>query len=581
MCFAERKERLILGQSPKGCQSPNVKNLVEIAPDTPSRRATFTVTQSAFEKKDTDVNEEKENEEAVHNVIINRETFNVEKSASTSSSSSSEGSDGENKAKRAEKDENENGKLTDKESVSFESTGSGKISDIIRDEDVSIEGNTFHESEIRLSSSPIKWLIGYERFTSSKYKRELHPGQVVLNGQVKHEFIPYPSFDNTDTFLNMEMSTANKIASQDESLSFDSAASSLFTITREEKFYPNLEPVREMSDALATPKAISSESKTLTNETCAATPLPTENGWINAVKGAEDVNLSITRAEKFLPDLESVKETSDVLETPKAYQSKTLINETCGATPLPVGKGTWEEDNEDGEKLRVEVARTLEKDLTHVDMSIDAFHKTGHSFDFPNQPCNTGCVDSDETYAHPSTKAPVHSSCKDESIIDHNAQAPKTGSDHEGHAMEVGEELPVTSTASNSHSPLGAIAGLEVNEPFDNRDENEVPDLKERLLAFNAYDNSTVKEESSFALMRTPKKATFTQSKDAKDFKNTRKKEGEKTVPSRYMNASVKKGRDSLAKSGKTQKQAKNELNVIDAKFKGVNLPQKRKVEKG
>ena len=121
------------------------------------------------------------------------------------------------------------------------------------DENSVVIGNTFHESEIRLSSSPIKW---YERSKLSLHSNnDLHPGQVVMNGEVKHAFIPYPSFDNTDTFWNMEMSTANKHKPppQDESLSFGSAASSLFTITREEKFSSVLEPVNEFTSVYATP----------------------------------------------------------------------------------------------------------------------------------------------------------------------------------------------------------------------------------------------------------------------------------------------------------------------------------------
>ena len=571
-----------------------MKNLVEIAPDTPTRRSTFTVTESAFEKNEGQEMqcEEKENV-SVPNHTVNRDTFNVERNNVTDEK------DGERKRKTVMIPTHGNGQKLDFKAVSFASKTS--------DDDLSMEGNTFHESEIRLSSSPIKWCVGYERFTSSKYKHELHPGQVVLNGEVKHEFIPYPSFDNTDTFLNIEMSTSGKHKCQqpDESLSFDSAASSLFTITCEEKFNPNLESVKESGDLLATPKASELESKTLTNDTCAATPQPNENGtWIRAVKEAEDVSFAVTREEKFCPILEpvkeysnvfktpkgfesesktltndtcaftplltgngtfvnqlgnntgSVKENHDVPETPRAYHSKTLTNESCGKTPVPAEQGTWvQEDGMSGDNDQTTNMRKVETSSTDAIWSLDEALEKEKSEDKAK---SDNCHDAQKS---PTRSIQTEASDKEreirQNIILGNDDI-SVCKDILGHGVDRQSEKGVHAKDSMIDSTKG---------PESLKEESRV-EVK----------------ESSYIVRHTAKKTDFTQKQRApKELKSMKKKEGEKIVQSRYMNtnATNKKLLQIKQKEESAKKQPKKDGNVIDAKFKGVSLPQKRRGETG
>lgn len=507
MKVLKAKERLAVGENATSCKSPNVQRLVEIAPDTPSRRSTFTVTQSAFEESGNDSVDcdNKENVPIPSKDQIDRETFNVDRKAPTEANQDYAS---KKEAKDVQKDFSFNGKWIDKQSALFESAGSGKIFDGNRENDLSIESNTFHESEIRLSSSPIKWCIGREPQISSKYKRELHPGQVVLNGEVKHGFIPYPSFDNTDTFLNMEMSTAtnkDKVVHQDKSLSFDSAASSLFTITHEEKFFPSLEPVQESSDLIATPKAFSSQSKTLTNDTCAATPLPTDNGWVSAVKEAKDVSFSITRVERFRPDLEPLEEASNALETPKAFQSTTLTNFTCIATPVAVGKGALFEGIKEGSS---------------------------------SQPKN-------------SIEHAVEDASESKSAVPSNVLT-----------MEEAENKAIIYSSQESLAQQ-SIKDLQETEICQDEKGEPCHDVQQNRPA------------------RKIKNEDFGQeSKEAIDKLGSKSKGGEKIVQSRYMNAKMKK-RVLPGKKEAAGQPTKERVNVADAKFKGINLPQKRRNETG
>eukprot|EP00795_Rhopilema_esculentum_P010190 gene10190-18862_t len=233
-----------------GYKSPSEDKLMDAAPDTPSRRATFNVVQPTLGMKQEveDYKEGKENKEPVlESENTARATFMVGKNTDLK----------EDSKKCLSSNPDKKQSKTEVQKKCFEGLNNiaqkRKTNESAFDENSVMIGNTFHESEIRLSSSPIKW---YERSKISLHSNnDLHPGQVVMNGEVKHAFIPYPSFDNTDTFWNMEMSTANKhkLPPQDESLSFGSAASSLFTITREEKFSSVLEPVNKSTSVYATP----------------------------------------------------------------------------------------------------------------------------------------------------------------------------------------------------------------------------------------------------------------------------------------------------------------------------------------
>ena len=551
------------GQKARGYESPNVKKLVDVAPDTPSRRSTFTVAQSTFDKKDVSevYCDEKENASVLPDDHVTRSTFSVENVASDVDVKD---------AQNAIATTGHEDKKLDPKMASFE----GKIFGENPDSDQSVEGNTFHESEIRLSSSPIKWCVGYEYFASSTYKRELHPGQVVLNGEVKHGFIPYPSFDNTDTFLNMEMSTTgkHKASLEDESLSFDSAASSLFTITREEKFYPNLEPVKESNDALATPKAFPSESKTLTNDTDTATPMPSENGtWINEVRESSDCSFSIAREDKFVPNLEPLKE---IAETPKASQSRTLTNETYGATPLPVGQCTWEGEvksmlAEDAVSQRFSGKADDISSKDDMTRSVTNMSKP----DIAPIPCHINSTASSETPC--SSNVPLRfeiEGCRtppgSAASVIHTKQD-EQGVDNKSAAMPANELTIVGKQAVN----IELIDGKQ----FENVLASEKHDLVDSVPDNNTKGASAVLRNTSKSKISVPRCNGLKQSEHSK------KTEGTRTVQSRYM-SSKSKCKDLPA--GKQNKemikaQPRKEMDIIDAKFKGINLPQKRRNEAG
>ena len=558
-----KNELLIQEQRRRGYESPNVKHLVDIAPDTPSRRSTFTVAQPALDKKDRSgvCSDEKENISITANNQVNRATFSVEKPASQAVIADEETQNADAKSLRFG-------------ATSFE----GKISDGNGDDDQSMTGSTFHESEIRLSSSPIKWCIGYERLTSSTYKRELHPGQVVLNGKVKHEFIPYPSFDNTDTFLNMEMSTAGKhrVVHEDESLTFDSAASSLFTITREEKFYPNLEPVRESDDVLATPKACSSESKTLTNETDTGTPMPNENGtWINEVRESKDFSFAVAREEKFFPNLEPLKEASCVVETPKACQSRTLTNETYAATPLPTDKRIWGGDAVGDCVVPLKFPDETDEIVCNNEMNGPSAN--GRLHDFASKSSHTCNIENRDNTASP-----------DESLNSKEEAQAEGGQSSSEQATSAIDEMPhQLVVVDNSNKELvnkDATASKQVVDTNLIDGGEQVGRVKDHgkifPIASILEDNA---QKSSFASRSTSKKAIPTlKSSGIKEPKGIKKTEKLKVVQSKYMNNNLK-GEMPCSKQNKVsmKPQPKKEKNVIDAKFKGISLPQKRRNETG
>eukprot|EP00794_Sanderia_malayensis_P015899 gene15899-17499_t len=240
---------------PKTPEMSQTKKMVEILPDTPTRRQTFTVKQLASDK----YNDEKEN------YIV--DGAGVENSENMGDANGKESRKG---TRVQEKESGGNKEVKVDEDLLKDD---GRQEEFIKGADTFSETfgyNTFHESEIRLSSSPIKFLGRDEYLAMMRRKSDLNPGQVVLNGEVKHQFLPYQqSFNSTDTLWNIEMSRETKATKHnyDDSLSFGSAESSLFTITREEKFAPHLETVNEKS-INNTPRNCT--TKTLTNENCNA-----------------------------------------------------------------------------------------------------------------------------------------------------------------------------------------------------------------------------------------------------------------------------------------------------------------------
>ena len=564
----KKSDLMTHGQKARGYEGSNVKKLVDVAPDTPSRRSTFTVAQSTFEKKDVgEVNcDEKENVSVLSDDNVNRATFSVENVASDV---------GVKEAQNAVTTTDQEDEKLDPKMATFE----GKIIGENPDYDQSVEGNTFHESEIRLSSSPIKWCVGYEHFTSSTYKRELHPGQVVLNGEVKHGFMPYPSFDNTDSFLHMEMSTTgkHKVALEEESLSFDSAASSLFTITREEKFYPNLEPVKESTDALATPKAFSMESKTLTNETDTATPLPSQNGtWINEVREGSDYSYSIAREEKFVPNLEPLKETSYIVETPKASQSRTLTNETCGATPLPVDQCTWE--GEVNSLLDEDAVSQRFSDKADDIASKDEGRCSANNkskYDIASTACRVNSTVSRGMAPSPNESLEIETQTDGCRTSSRSAASPIQTKQFKQELNSNARAMP-----ANEHTIVGQQAvhiELIDGKQFEGVSASERHDLVDSVLEKSTKDSSAV-------VRNTPKsKLSMLKPNSLKQSEHIKKTEGSRTVQSRYMISKSKCKDLPVVKQNKEsiKMQPRKNTNVVDAKFKGIHLPQKRRNETG
>ena len=280
----EKKEQNVLMTN---CKGSNANNLIEIATATPPRRQTFTVVKESSRNTARDrsdkFNNNKENVASKGNgACVDRKTFNIEAKEADRDASKSE-------LFSTSKDLTV-GKSIDDKSIGFGEGAVEKYEHLV--DTCVLDANTFRECEIRLSSSPIKWLQGCNS------NQDLRPGQVVMNGEVKHQFMPYPSFNNTDTFLNMEMSTGHKKRHDfpDESLSFGSTASSLFTISHEDRFAPHLEAVEENSDL-----ATNFTSKTLTSRDCNEDATNTTTLVQSEERSLADVVKKECRQENVLP----------------------------------------------------------------------------------------------------------------------------------------------------------------------------------------------------------------------------------------------------------------------------------------
>ena len=560
---AKRKNLLIHEDRGKGCESPNVKHLVEIAPDTPSRRSTFTVSQLTIDKDDMGVVccDEKENISEASDSTVNSATFNVQYFATNAN----------NARQNLPNNRTTNSHGEPAPALKGESFV-GKI-DGSNHYDESIEGSTFHESEIRLSSSPIKCRVDHEHSTSSTYKRGLHPGQFVLNGEVKHGFIPFPSFEDNGTSVNMEISTMGKqkVTLQDGSLSFDSAASSLFTITREEKFYPALGPVDESKDALTPQNALKLESKTLTNDTDILTPVPNENvTWLNTIKESGDVSFAATNWDKFYPILEPVQEVGASFQTPEWPLLRTLTNKTYDATPIPCGQCIW--TKEVGETTAEKsVVQKCKNDANEIDSNSIGNSPSGSRREHECAPEN---IDAKRDAAI----LPIEALVK-KSMFDSDNQSDGCCNALEATACVIREvqdqteieKNPITVPLSNDNAvdnPTVDIGSMQTEQ---------VEEIGKSVLIDSIIGVST--KESACGARNVLKKEKSMQNSDGlKNLRCTKKIEGSKIVPSRYMSSNLKKGDHSGIKQnqGSLKTKPRKEWNIVDAKFKGISLPQKR-----
>ena len=564
---AKRKDVMIHEERGKGYESPNVKHLVEIAPDTPSRRSTFTVSQLTLDKDDVEeiYCDEKENVSTRCDSTVNSATFNVKYFATNANNARKE-------VPNTRTTNNHSEALSELKGESFV----GKI-DGSNHYDESIEGSTFHESEIRLSSSPIKCLLGHEHSTSSTYKRGLHPGQFVLNGEVKHGFIPLPSFEDNGTFMNMEMSTTGKqkVALQDGSLSFDSAASSLFTITREEKFYPALGPVNESNDALTPQNALKLESKTLTNDTDILTPVPSENGtWLNAIKESGDVSFTATHWDKFCPMLEPVQEINDGFQTPEGPLLRTLTNKTYDVTPLPCGQCTWTEEvgETKGEDSEVQKCKN---DASEIDSNsrenIPGGIRKEHE-------CASEIVDATKKDTATLPMDALVKKCMFEEEVQsdgcYNALASTACDIQEAQDQKEIEKNPIRVPLSND------IAVNNPNVDMGSMQTEQVEGIEKSVLIDSILEVST--KESAYSARNALRRQTSMQNSDElNSLLRIKRTDGSKIVHSRYMSSNLKKGDHKQIQGSLNTKQRKKEWNVADAKFKGINLPKKRGTDTG
>lgn len=497
-------------------ESPDAKSLVEILPDTPSRRTTFTVTHSKYAKDGEEakaVNENKENAMPnTHQLFQNSKTFNVERNENP-----------DEKKQTFKKSHQMETKANDEDENSPEDAKKNQDRFMIAKNDwqwenAPMDGNTFHESEIRLSSSPIRWYGGFERFTSSKSKDDLNPGQVVMNGEVKHEFIPYPSFNNTDTFLNMEMSTTHrrKVGYHDESLSFSSAASSLFTITREEKFLPHLETVNETSDFCATPKV--NESKTLVIE-----------------------ESDVSQMEPT-PELQRSRVADEVVcrnETFELSSKNGSVERENGGEQGIIWNGTVQRSNFD-ENVAL---KSADIDDETIRASIGNVTKPAAA-----------------TYEELADEELAEGACCLERSVSREDQVDAVA--------VVNEVLPVL--VDEITPKATAIEEVLHRDALVVKDRAAV-ELEEKASTVPVAEIATTISETG--KMRPPAIPSN------REGKTGRKKE-ERVVNSRYLTAQDKrKDAASREKKGRANEQIKRRPNVVDAKFKAVTLPQKRKTD--
>ena len=533
-------------------ESPDAKSLLDILPDTPSRRTTFTVTQSKYAKDSEEARAVGDNKENAvpntHKWFESRNTFNFDRNESpdqekqTSKTAHQETKANLENGKTFDVERNEGPyeeKQTGKKAHQMETTArsaeeKSSLEDAKKNQDrfmiakdncqwenAPMDGNTFHESEIRLSSSPIRWYGGFERFTSAKSKDDLNPGQVVMNGEVKHEFIPYPSFNNTDTFLNMEMSTTHrrKVGYHDESLSFGSAASSLFTITREEKFLPHLETVNETSDFCETPKV--SESKTLIIEESDA-----------------------SQSDRT-PELQKSRVADEMIcrnETFELSSKNACVEREDGEEQGIIWNGTVQRKNFD----KNAVVRNSDADDEMIRASIG--NVTRHA---------AATYERSKESADEEVTDDV--SCLRESI----SRVDQVDADEavdEDLAVLVDEITPkATATEDISHKDTLIVKN---RAAFYSEPKATIAPIAEIATAVN--------ETGKMGPPAIP---------NNREGKTGRKKE-ERVVNSRYLTAQDKrKDAASRERKGRTNEQIKRRPNLVDAKFKTVSLPQKRKTD--
>ena len=546
------KQELPKEQRNQTQESPDAKSLVEILPDTPSRRTTFTVTQSKYAKDGEEARAVGDNKEnavpSTHQWFENRNTFNVDRNESPDQEKQTS-----NKAHQMETPANLDSRKTfnidkqrnegpyekkqtgkkahqietkarsDEEKSSLEDAKKNQgrfmiAKDNYQWEHAPMDGNTFHESEIRLSSSPIRWYGGFERFTSAKSKDDLNPGQVVMNGEVKHEFIPYPSFNNTDTFLNMEMSTTHrrKVGYHDESLSFGSAASSLFTITREEKFLPHLETVNETNDFCETPKI--SESKTLIIEESD----PSQSDRTSELQKSRVADEMICRNETF-----ELSSKNGCVETENGEEQGIIWNGTVQSNNFDKNAVLRNTDVDD-------MIGTSMGNVTRHAAAINERRKESEDKEVTEDVC-----------------------CLQESI---------SRADQVDAVAVVDEDLPVL---VDEITPI-ATATEDISH-------KETLIVKDRA-AFNSEPkaNTAPVAELATAINGTVKMGPPAMPNN-REGKTGRKKE-ERVVNSRYLTAQDKrKDAASRERKGRANEQIKRRPNLVDAKFKTVSLSQKRK----